>query len=240
MRVVIPLRDNNPTQRTPHVTWFLLAVNVIVFTWEVLIGQMQRSHQFAEFVYTFGTVPADVVGVLLQPGEWFSGGIPGTMGTLITSMFVHGGFGHLAGNMLFLYIFGDNIEDSIGHVRFLLFYLLCGLAGALVHIMLGIHSTTPMVGASGAISGIMGAYILLYPRARVLTLVFFFFITIVEIPAYWFLAIWFVFQFMGGLNSMGSGPGGVAFWAHVGGFLAGMMLIRLWTKRFRRPQTYWE
>ena len=196
--------------------------------------------QFAEFVYTFGTIPADVVGVLFQPGEWFSGGIPGTMGTLITSMFVHGGFGHLAGNMLFLYIFGDNIEDSIGHVRFLLFYLLCGLAGALVHIMLGIHSTTPMVGASGAISGIMGAYILLYPRARVLTLVFFFFITIVEIPAYWFLAIWFVFQFMGGLNSMGSGPGGVAFWAHVGGFLAGMMLIRLWTKRFRRPQTYWE
>ena len=237
---MIPLRDNNPTRYTPHVTWFLVAVNVIVFTYEVLIGQMQRSQQWGEFVYTFGAVPADVVRVIFRPGEWFAYGLPGPIGSLFTSMFVHGGIWHLGGNMLFLYIFGDNVEDEIGHVRFLIFYLLCGLAGALVHIVLGSHSTIPMVGASGAISGVMGAYILLYPRARVLTLVFFFFITILEIPAYWFLAIWFFFQFMGGMNSVGGSQGGVAFWAHVGGFLAGMWMIRQWTLRFRRSRTNWE
>lgn len=227
----------NPTRRTPHVTYFLLAANILVFVYEVMIGQMQRSQQFAQFIYTYGAIPSEIVGVLLRPTQWF----PMPMGTLVTSMFVHANFGHLAGNMLFLYIFGDNVEDYLGHVRFTIFYLICGLAGSSVHIVLGLSSQIPMVGASGAISGIMGAYILLYPQARILTLVFFFFITIIEIPAYWFLAIWFVFQFLGGLNTIGArGMGGVAFWAHVGGFLAGLSMIRYWTRRWRKPQVWWE
>lgn len=233
---MIPLRDTNPTRRTPHVTWLLLTVNILVFTYEVMIGQMQRSHQFAQFIYTFGAIPSDIVGVLLRPAEW----LPHPMGTLISSMFVHANWRHLAGNMWFLYIFGDNIEDEIGHIRFLIFYLVCGLAGSIVHIILDINSPIPMVGASGAISGIMGAYILLFPRARVLTLVIFFIITMIEIPAYWFLAFWFFLQFMGGLNTIGTQAGGTAFWAHVGGFIAGLWLIRMWVKHFRKPRTWWE
>ncbi len=217
-----------------------MTVNVLVFTYEVLIGSLQHSEQYARFVYTVGAIPHDVTRVLIRPGEWFSNGFPGPIGTVFTSMFVHGGILHLAGNMLFLYIFGDNVEDSLGHVRFLIFYLLCGLAGTAVHIGLDSGSTIPMVGASGAISGIMGAYILLYPRARVLTLVIFFFITVIEIPAYWFLAIWFALQFFGGMGTVGGGGGGVAFWAHVGGFLAGMWLIRMWTMRFRSKNVYRE
>lgn len=227
----------NPIQRTPHVTYFLVTANILVFVYEILIGQLQHSEEFGRFVYTFGAVPREIVGVLLHPSQWF----PRPIGTLLSSMFVHANFGHLAGNMLFLYIFGDNIEDELGHVRFLLFYLLCGLAGSCVHIILGLSSRVAMIGASGAISGVMGAYILLYPRARILTLVFFFFITLVEIPAYWFLAIWFGFQFLGGLNSIGSsGMGGVAFWAHVGGFMAGLSAMRIWTRRYRRPHAWWE
>lgn len=234
---MFPIRDNNPVQRTPHVTWFLIAANVVVFTVEMMLGLYDRSLQFRQFLYWFGAIPAEIVPRLLRPTEWF----PWPMGTLFSSMFIHGGFMHLAGNMLFLYIFGDNVEDELGHWRFLLFYLLTGLAGSAIHIALGPDSGVPMVGASGAISGIMGAYILLYPRARVMTLVFFFFITIVEIPAYWFLAIWFGIQFMGGLNSIGSsGLGGVAFWAHVGGFMAGMGVIRLWIKYYGRSYIWWE
>ncbi len=222
----------NPTSRTPHVTYFLIALNVLVFVYEVMIGQMQRSAQFAQFIYTFGAIPNEIVGVLLRPTEWF----PLPFGTLLTSMFIHGSVWHLGGNMLFLYIFGDNIEDELGHVRFLLFYILSGLAASLVHIVLGFSSQIPMVGASGAISGVMGAYILLFPGARILTLVFFFFITLIEIPAYWFLAIWFLFQFVGGMGRLGAGDvGGVAFWAHVGGFLAGLTMIRAWTRRWRKP-----
>ena len=165
----------------------------------------------------------------------------GRVWTLITSLFLHDNLTHLIGNIIFLYIFGDNVEDTLGHGRFLIFYLLCGLAGSAVHITLGINSTIPMVGASGAISGVMGAYILLFPSARVLTLVIFFFITIIEIPAYWFLAIWFIFQFLGGMRTIGAGGGGVAFWAHVGGFLAGMWLIRMWTRHWREQQQgYWQ
>jgi len=217
-----------------------MTINIMVFAYEVMIGGLRQSEEYARFVYTFGAIPRNVMYALLRPGEWFSNGFPGPIGTLFTSMFAHGGILHLGGNMLFLYIFGDNVEDSLGHVRFILFYLLCGLAGAAVHIGLGPGSPIPMIGASGAISGIMGAYILLYPRARVLTLVFFFFFTVIEIPAYWFLAIWFVFQFFGGMQASGAGGGGVAFWAHVGGFLAGMWLIRLWTRRFRSRNVYWE
>ena len=234
---MIPLRDLNPTRRTPYVTYFLVAANILVFVYEVMIGQLQRSHQFAQFIYTFGAIPSEIVGVLLHPARWF----PLPFGTLITSMFVHANFGHLAGNMLFLYIFGDNVEDELGHVRFVIFYLLCGFAGSFVHIVLGLSSQIPMVGASGAISGVMGAYILLFPGARILTLVFFFFITMIEVPAYWFIAIWFVFQFLGGLNRIGAGNmGGVAFWAHVGGFMAGLSLMRLWTRRWRKPRPWLE
>ncbi len=136
-----------------------MTLNVLVFAYEVMIGGINKppSREYAEFVYNFGAIPHDVVRALIRPGEWFSNGFPGPIGTVFTSMFVHGGILHLAGNMLFLYIFGDNVEDSLGHVRFIIFYLLCGLAGTAVHIGLDSGSTIPMVGASGAISGIMGA-----------------------------------------------------------------------------------
>ncbi len=245
---MIPLRDNNPTNRIPHVTYLLVAANVLVYVYEVLIGSMQQSQQFSMFVYTYGAIPSEIVRVLPHPSQWLSGqfGFPGPIGSLFTSMFLHGGFFHLAGNMVFLYIFGDNVEDELGPVRFLIFYLLCGLTAASAHVGIdfvraqigsGGVSMIPMVGASGAIGGIMGAYILLYPRARVLTLVIFFFITVVEIPAFWFLGIWFGLQFLGVLNNIGAGAnvGGTAFWAHIGGFLMGLYLIRLWI-RYGRPR----
>ena len=247
---MIPLRDNNPTSRTPHVTYILIAVSVLVYVYEVMIGSMQNSQRFAYFLYSYAAIPSEMVRVLLQPGQWFF--YP--MGTLLTSMFIHGGLWHLGGNMLFLYIFGDNVEDALGHLQFLAFYLLTGLAASVTHVGIdlvralmgfGPVSSIPMVGASGAIGGVMGAYILLYPRARVLTLVIFFFITVIEIPAYWFLGVWFVLQFVGGLNRLGAGGGmgGTAFWAHVGGFLMGMWLIRLWLRfgrRRRASQAWWE
>jgi len=249
---VIPLRDNNPVYRVPHVTYVLITLNVLVYLYEVMLGSMRQppSREFAIFIISYGAIPSEIVRVLLHPGQWFF--YP--MGTLFTSMFIHGGFWHLAGNMLFLYIFGDNIEDALGHVRFLVFYLACGIAASAAHVgidlieaLLGLSpiSDIPMVGASGAIGGIMGGYILLYPRARVLSLVFFFFITVVEIPALWFLGGWLVLQFLGGLNNIGAGSnvGGTAFWAHIGGFLMGMWLIRLWMKSraYReQPRIWWE
>lgn len=235
---MIPLRDNIPSQRPPHVTYFLVTVNVVVFTYEVLLGLYARSPQFAEFLYTWGAVPSNITRLLFHPAYW--GSNAQILLTPFSSMFIHGGFMHLAGNMLFLYIFGDNVEDELGHVAFLLFYLVTGLAGAATHILLDPSSTSPMVGASGAISGIMGAYFLLHPKARVMTLVIFILITVIEIPAYWFLGFWFLLQFMGGLNSLGGGGmGGVAFWAHVGGFAAGWLLIRIWVRRFGRRYIWW-
>ncbi len=253
---MIPLRDNNPTYRVPHVTYVLIGINVLVYLYEVMIGSMRQSPEFGYFLRWYGAIPSEFVRVILNPGQWFffRDRLLYPASTIVSSMFIHGGIFHLGGNMLFLYIFGDNIEDALGSVRFLIFYLLTGIAASAAHVGIdlvaalmgaGPVSDIPMVGASGAIGGVMGAYIILYPRARVLSLVFFFFITVVEIPALWFLGGWLVLQFVGGLNNIGSGSnvGGTAFWAHIGGFLMGVWLIRLWMKSNgyrRRPQIWWE
>jgi len=209
---VIPLRDVIPSRTTPVLTVSLIAANVTVFLYELTLGRGVE-----EFTRVFGLVPADF--------SWF---------TLFTSMFLHGGLFHVGGNMLYLWIFGDNVEDRMGHGRFLAFYVLCGTAAALTQVFTSPDSTVPMVGASGAIAGVMGAYFVLYPRSRIVTLIpLFFFFQIVEIPAIFFLGIWFVMQFLSGVGSIAaSATGGVAFWAHIGGFVAGVGGVLL----FRRPE----
>jgi len=218
------------------VVWVLLTLNIFVFAIEVMFGLLQRSPEWQMLVYRFGARPVVIVDAVFGSGQGFLAAVL----TLFSSMFVHGSITHIGMNMLFLYIFADNIEDEIGHVPFLGFYLLCGLAGALLHILFNLRSPAPMIGASGAISGVLGAYIIMFPRARVLTLVVFFIITMIEIPAYWFLAIWFGLQIFGGLGALVGGGSGTAFWAHVGGFLMGVLLARIWLRyRPRRQRIVW-
>jgi rhomboid family protein len=218
---VIPLKDSNPTERFPIVTVLLIGLNILVFLFEVSLGKGQGEF----FVGTFALVPARLFhAATALPGP-FPAGV-----TLFTSMFLHGGLFHLAGNMLYLWIFGNNVEDAMGRFRFIVFYLLCGIAAAVGHAMTDTQSLVPMIGASGAISGILGAYLLLYPQARVLTLfILGFFVRMIEVPAIVVLGFWFVFQFLNALVAQGGG-GGVAWYAHIGGFLAGMMLIGLFKK----------
>lgn len=216
---MIPLRDKNPTRRFPIVTIGLIVLNAVVFLYELSLGEGLQ-----EFFQSFGAVPRQIVSSL-TPADL----IPGALFPMLTSMFVHGGWLHLVGNMLYLWIFGDNVEDKVGHGRFVVFYLLCGLAASGLHVVLDPGSAMPMVGASGAISGILGAYLLMFPRARVVTLIpIFFFIQIAELPALVVLGFWFVMQFFNGMLSLGyeaGGMGGVAWWAHVGGFASGLVLI---------------
>ncbi len=207
---MIPLRDDIPTETFPFVTVLLIAANCIVFLYQLSLGEAA-----AGFAALFGAVPAELVGAVKE--------IPTPpVAPLLT----------LGGNMMFLWIFGNNVEDSTGHVRFLIFYLLCGLAAAGAHTSFNPSSRLPMIGASGAVSGVLGAYFLLYPRARVLTLVLigFFFQTIL-VPAAFFLGFWFFLQFLSGLSSLGSTGGGVAWFAHMGGFCAGLALLLLFKKR---------
>lgn len=221
---MIPIRDDNPTTITPVVTVGLLAANILVFIYQLSLGGQGNA-----FVHVFGAVPAALFG-----GESLSS-VPPTL-TLLTSMFLHGGVMHVGGNMLYLWIFGNNIEDVMGHGRFVVFYLLCGVAAAYAHAVTDPGSLVPMIGASGAISGVLGAYLLLFPRARVLTLIpFGVFMHMEYIPAAWLLGLWIVLQFFNGTLSLGSGGGGVAWFAHVGGFLAGMALIHLFVRRRPRP-----
>jgi len=210
---MMPLRDDNPYYRVPAVTLLLIATNVAVFIWQLSFGG--RNLQIA---YQYGAVPARLLGLGTRAPSAY---VPEPL-TIFTSMFLHGGFVHLFGNMLYLWIFGNNIEDSLGHFRFLIFYLVCGLIASVSYILYNPKSDLPMVGASGAIAGVLGAYLVLFPFARVHTLVIFFlFIRVVRIPAVFLLVFWFVIQ----LVSVGSG-GGVAWAAHIGGFLAGLVLIR--------------
>jgi len=230
---VFPLRDENPTEIFPLFTLIIIGVNVAV--WLVVQGAGFDQSMLAESVCRFGAIPGEISG---QSGPVPSspyalrcapGGL--TWGALLTSMFLHGGWGHLIGNMWFLWIFGNNIEDSMGHLRFLLFYLLTGLAAAAGHVLSAPGQMVPMVGASGAISGVMGAYLLLYPRVRVHTLFFLFiFIRVIPIPAWFVLGEWFVVQLFLGVQTTG-GSAGVAFWAHIGGFAAGLALVKLFEKR---------
>jgi len=215
---MIPLRDDNPTTIPPVVTIGLCA---LVFLWQQTLSQDAGTIA----VYAYGVVPAVLFGNdSLPPGI---ARIPAEL-SIFTSMFMHGGWMHIIGNMLYLWIFGNNIEDTLGHVRFILFYLLCGVAAALAQSLINTHSEVPMIGASGAIAGVLGAYMVLFPRAHVLVLVpFGFFTQLLRLPALLVLGFWFVLQlFQGGLMAPGK-EGGVAYLAHVGGFVAGIILIFL-------------
>jgi len=215
---MIPIRDAIRSKNFPAVNVLLIGLNVIAFLWE-----LAQSPDLKEVFYLYGIVPLrysnpEIAAHFTGFGQYLP---------FLTSMFLHGGFLHIIMNMWFLYIFGDNIEDRLGHIRYLIFYLFCGVAAGLIHLFTNWNSNVPTIGASGAISGVMGAYLLLYPRSKILTLIFiFFFIQFVEIPAFIFLGIWFLLQlFSAGLTP--SNVGGIAFWAHIGGFVAGLVFIKI-------------
>ena len=234
---MFPYHDENQTLRTPIITYLLIAANVLV--WVVVEGAGSPL-AVARAVCDLGLIPGELT-LSLPPGTRFPMGEglvcltdPGRqVANVITSMFLHGGWMHLLGNMWFLWLFGNNIEDSMGRVRYVVFYLLCGVAAALTQVIVTPASAIPMVGASGAISGVMGAYLILYPRVRVYTIVPIGFIPIsIALPAWTMLLYWFGMQFLGGLVRSSSDEGGVAFWAHAGGFLAGIVLVKI----FARPE----
>lgn len=220
---MFPIRDHNPSGRTPYVTWALIAANVVIFV-SYWLG-LRTEDQIGEFLWTWGLVPARVPY--------------GDLSGFVTSMFLHGGWMHLAGNMLFLWIFGDNLEDSMGHWGFALFYLAGGIAAGLLQFVADPTSDIPMVGASGAIAAVMGGYLLLFPRARVdVLIIIVIFFKIFTIPAWTMLAIWFGIQLVSGLVTDQS-MGGVAYWAHAGGFVAGVILaLPVWLRR--GGQGFWR
>ena len=225
---MLPLKDDNPTELAPVVSYSVLGLCVAVFLWQVSLAP--RAAQ--EAVYALGMIPAVLFGQASLPPDVVM--VP-PAATLITSMFLHGGWLHLLGNMLYLWIFGDNVEDAMGHGRFVVFYLVCGLGAALAQAALDPGSQVPMVGASGAISGVLGAYLVLHPRAHVLVLIpLGFFSQLVRLPALIVLLFWFGLQLFEQVMSRPDGGGGVAFMAHIGGFVAGMALIPLF-KRARVP-----
>ena len=224
---MFPIRDSIPSRRVAWITRALLIANVLVFALELRHG----AHVEA-FISRFGVVPAHwVLASPVDLARW-----PSLSLTLLTSQFLHGGFFHLGSNLLFLWIFGDNVEDWMGHGRFLWLYLVSGVVAATAQIVVSPHSIIPLVGASGAIAGVLGAYVLLYPGARIVTLVpMGFFLETVELPAVVFLGLWFVLQWVQGLITIGqvADVGGVAFWAHIGGFMNGMLWVLV---RRRRPR----
>jgi len=232
---LIPIRDDNPHFLTPYVTHALIVANVL--SW-ILIEGMGASGPLAHSICALGLVPGKLLGSF-APGAVFEMGShacridgPGSWLTIVTHMFLHGGWLHLLGNLWFLWIFGGNVEDSMGHLRFAAFYLLCGLAAAFTQIASNPGSGVPMIGASGAIGGVMGAYVVLYPRVRVHMLLWLgFYVTRVIVPAVFMLGYWFLLQLLGGAASAGRSGGGTAFWAHVGGFAAGAILIFPFRKR---------
>ena len=223
-RLVIPLRDVVPSRTVPVVTIAIIVLNSLV--WIVELGLPRR--ELVDFMMIYGMVPAVF--------NWPS---------VVTSMFVHGGWLHVLGNMLYLWIFGDNVEDRLGHGRYLLFYLLCGTAAALAQLASSPDSMVPTVGASGAIAGVMGAYFVLYPHSRVLTLVPLFIVwQLIEVPAILFLGIWFVMQLFSGVGSIarttGTSGGGIAFWAHVAGFVSGALGVFVFRRRERQQVEWWS
>ncbi|HHF42892.1 MAG: rhomboid family intramembrane serine protease [Candidatus Aminicenantes bacterium] len=222
----IPLKDENPTSRFPLITLLFIGLNVVIFFYQIFSPEGLQYH-----VLRLGAIPYEITHFRTLALPRIPRLFPPL--TLLTAMFLHGGLLHLGGNMLYLWIFGNNVEDYLGSLRFILFYLICGLAASFTHIIFNPNSTVPMIGASGAIAGILGAYLILFPHARVMTLVFLFvFIEIVPVPAAFFLLLWFFLQVM----NVGLG-GGVAWFAHIGGFLAGIFLVRLFKPR--RTQKIW-
>jgi len=215
---LIPLRDSLRAQQKPYINWLLIIINFIVF-----FGCLGLSQSGLEELYfQYGVVPIRVVHLLQTGSSWYL-----VVAPFITAMFLHNGWLHIIGNMWYLFIFGDNVEDMLGHTRYLLFYLITGIIGSLAHVLTNAGSPVPIVGASGAIAGVLGGYFLLFPRARILSLVPFFIFFLVEIPAVFFLAFWFILQLINGAVSLGGVANSVAWVAHVGGFLAGAILIKL-------------
>jgi membrane associated rhomboid family serine protease len=228
---VFPLKDDIPTRTTPVITVALIALNVLVFLYQISLqgeGSPEGIQAARDFILEFGLVPCRLTGACAA-GSWL---LPPTV-TVLTSMFLHGGLLHIGGNMLYLWIFGNNVEDTLGHGRFVVFYLMSGVAAAVAQTALSAASPVPMIGASGAVSGVLGAYLLLFPRANVLTIIVFgFFVRIVPVPAVLVLGLWFVVQFVSGLLTWGAATargealgGETAWFAHLGGFLAGMALL---------------
>jgi membrane associated rhomboid family serine protease len=231
---MIPLRDQNPSRSTPVVTRGLIVLNAAMFLYELSLGSGLR-----DFMFSWGLVPARL------PAAFDLGGEPlaWTGLTLVSSLFLHGGWLHLVGNMWYLWIFGDNVEDQFGPVAFLLFYLAAGVAASLIHAFANLGSRVPTLGASGAIAGVLGAYAVMFPRARVHTLVPFFpFFQVIPLPAVLMLGVWFLFQFVAGAISVGQGGagGGVAWWAHIGGFVFGVVVTKITYPFRRRPESYAE
>ena len=224
---MFPLKDHNPTRTRPYVTMLFVAINIVVFLYEMLLGNRLEG-----FVAAWGAIPYEIVNFedLVGPVD---GGFDHTAGpsfiplTLVSSMFMHGSIMHIFGNMLYLWIFGNNVEDILGHAKYSFFYIACGVLAGIAHIVFNPDSTTPTVGASGAVAGVLGAYMVMYPKARVLTLVFLgIFIRMMEVPAAVLLFVWFVMQSLQGFLSLGVRElsGGVAWFAHIGGFVAGVVL----------------
>jgi membrane associated rhomboid family serine protease len=219
---MIPLYDRNPTRRFPIVTVGLIVACFIVFGLELTVSMGGGDKALEEFFFRWGAVPSKITAAF-DAGDWFS---PATLG-ILTSMFLHGGWLHILGNMLYLWIFGNNVEDRLGRVRFLLFYLVGGIAAALAQVVIDPTSSNPLVGASGAIAAALGAYLVLFPGARILSLVFLgFFYQLLEVPALVILGFWFVLQLISGFASLGAttAEGGVAFFAHIGGFALGLVV----------------
>lgn len=232
---MIPIRDDTPRFSTPVITYFLIIINVVVFIYELMVGA-QSEAALNGLMMEFGVVPRHEIAVLTgaTPLSPTAAIVP-----IFTSMFLHGSWLHIIGNMWVLWIFGDNIEDYLGHFKYLMFYLASGLGAGLLHIVLNLNSRLPSVGASGAIAGVMGAYFVLYPKARVLTIVpLIIFFTFWWLPAWIVLGYWFLVQFLSGaataIAATSQTRGGVAFWAHVGGFVTGIVLIKVLPPRLRR------
>jgi membrane associated rhomboid family serine protease len=231
---MFPIRDDQPRYSTPYVNIFLIALNILVYLFQASLDP--QSYEL--FARQFGVVPSHLAAFLAGSPRYPLGAI---VIPFFTSMFLHAGWMHVLGNMWFLYIFGDNVEDHLGHFQYLIFYLLCGLLAMATQVAVYPNSNLPTVGASGAIAGVLGAYFILYPRSRVLT---WFFVFVLYLPAWIVLGEWFVLQFAAGAATLSMAPrgrdvGGVAVWAHVGGFVAGLVMVKLFPERSRRtPYAY--
>ena len=219
---MLPLRDINKPVKSPIITRMLVIVNIVIF----IATYFRPRRQFESIIWLFGVKPA----YILRGKELY---------TLLTSMFLHGDLHHIIGNMIYLWIFGDNVEDRMGHLKFLIFYLSSGIIGSIVQSIFMPNSTMPMIGASGAISGVLGAYFILFPWARILTLVLGFFIWLIEIPAYYYLGFWFLLQLLYGTISLGGYIGPVAYWAHIGGFIFGLLITFIFKDKLERIEEYY-
>ena len=220
---MIPLKDDNPTSGRPIVTYFLIGLCVVVF----LIQMSSQSYKTGQLFYSYGLIPSVLMGHNQLPMDLYA--VPAIV-TIFSSMFMHGGFMHIIGNMLYMWIFADNIEDDLGPTKFIIFYLLSGIGAAMTQVLIDTHSQVPMIGASGAIGGVLGAYLINHPKARVLVLIpFGFFSQLIKIRALYVLGFWFILQFI-------SQGGGIAYAAHIGGFVSGMILILFFNKKTKRKK----